>query len=72
MGNRCFTILFDGAYFLLAVMVEGYEVAGSFGWLLTLIDSPDILSHDYDYFLAFVMLIMLKSFFVVVYRRQME
>ena len=22
-GNGCFTILFDGAYFLLAVMVEG-------------------------------------------------
>ena len=24
-GNGCFTILFDGAYFLLAVMVEGDE-----------------------------------------------
>ena len=23
LGNNCFTILFDGAYFLLAVMVEG-------------------------------------------------
>ena len=25
LGNRCFTILFDGACFLLAVMVEGDE-----------------------------------------------
>ena len=25
LGNGCFTILFDGAYFLLAVMVEGDE-----------------------------------------------
>ena len=25
LGNWCFTILFDGAYFLLAVMVEGDE-----------------------------------------------
>ena len=25
LGNGCFTILFEGAYFLLAVMVEGYE-----------------------------------------------
>ena len=24
-GNRCFTIIFDGAYFLLAVMVGGDE-----------------------------------------------
>ena len=24
-GNGCFTILFEGAYFLLAVMVEGCE-----------------------------------------------
>ena len=25
LGNRCFTTLFDAAYFLLAVMVEGDE-----------------------------------------------
>ena len=25
LGNGCFTILFDGAYFLLAIMVEGDE-----------------------------------------------
>ena len=25
LGNGCFTILFDGAYFLSAVMVEGDE-----------------------------------------------
>ena len=25
LGNGCFTILFKGAYFLVAVMVEGYE-----------------------------------------------
>ena len=25
LGNRCFTVLFDGAYFLLAIMVEGDE-----------------------------------------------
>ena len=49
-GNRCFPILFDGAYFLSAVMVERDEssrlrmanqLAGGFGRLPALIDSPD-------------------------------
>ena len=33
-GNGCFTILFDGAYFLLAVMVEGDESSWRF-WSTT-------------------------------------
>ena len=50
VGNVCFTILFDGAYFLSAVMVEGDESnwlrmanhsSRSFGRLLAPIDSPD-------------------------------
>ena len=48
LGNGCFTILFDGAYFLLAVSLEGDESSrlrmanyvSSFGRLLALIDSP--------------------------------
>ena len=50
LGNGCFTILFDGGYFLLAVMVEGDESSwlrmanqpSSFRQLLALIDSPEI------------------------------
>ena len=30
LGNGCFTILFDGAHFLLAVMVEGDESSRQF------------------------------------------
>ena len=49
LGNECLTILFNGAYFLLAAMIEGDEssqlkmaikLAGGFGQLQALIDSP--------------------------------
>ena len=53
-GNRCFTILFEGAYFLLAVMVEGCEssqlrmanqlaVLASYQHLLTALQKHEIL-----------------------------
>ena len=53
-GNGCFTILFEGAYFLLAVMVEGCEssqlrmanqlaVLASYQHLLTALQKHEIL-----------------------------
>ena len=54
LGNGCYTILFEGAYFLLPVMVEGYEssqlrmanylaVLASYRPLLTALQKHEIL-----------------------------